>query len=177
MLKVNALPGVPAWAERAAMGAALTNVPSALWRLAIAMGVPVGLAPSEYDTMGVPGWGSLWLVLLSVVSELFAFLALGLVQGWGEVWPRWIPFLRGRPIPVLFATGLAGLGTLATTVYGVLFVYTTFHADMDASPWGICLLDIAYAPLLLWGPLLGATTVHYYRRRRGAASPHPAHVN
>jgi hypothetical protein len=24
----------------------------------------------------------------------------------------------------------------------------------------------AYLPLLAWGPLLGAVTVHYYRRRR-----------
>ncbi|MFC5143428.1 hypothetical protein [Streptomyces aureoversilis] len=148
------------------MGAALTNVPSALWRLAIVVGIPVGLAQSEYDQMGVPGWGSLWLVVLSLVSELFAFLAFGLVQGWGEVWPRWIPYLRGRPVPVLPVTVLAGLGTVATTVYGVAFVYTTFHAEMAASAWGTWLLNIAYAPLLLWGPLLGAVTVHYYRRRR-----------
>ncbi|SEE23649.1 hypothetical protein [Streptomyces sp. TLI_105] len=170
MLRVNALPEVPRWARLAATSAALVNVPSALWRLAIAVGVPVGLAQSEYDTMGAPGWGSLALVALSLVSEVFAFLTLGLVQGWGETWPGWIPYLRGRTVPVLPVTIAAGLGALATTLYGGLFVYTMFHAEMEASRWGTWLLDLAYAPLLLWGPLLAAVTVHYYRRRTTAAT-------
>jgi hypothetical protein len=173
MLRVNTLPNVPRWAQRAAVGAALSNVPSGLWRLAIAVGLPVGLAQSEYDQMHAPGWGSFYLVGLSVVSELLAFLTLGLVQSWGETWPRWIPYLRGHRVPVLPATIVAGLGALATTVFGAMFVYTSVDADMDASPWGTWLLNIVYAPLLLWGPLLGAVTVHYYRRRT-AVSPVPA---
>ncbi|GGT86899.1 hypothetical protein [Streptomyces lateritius] len=173
MLKVNAVPDVPRWARIAAVGAALTNVPSALWRVAIAVGVPVGLAQSEYDQMGAPGFGSLVLVGLSLVSEVFAFLTLGLVQSWGETWPRWVPYLRGRRVPILLGTGVAGLGAVATSVFGALFVYTSLNADMEGSAWGIWLLNVAYAPLLLWGPLLGAVTVHYYRRRM-AACPAPA---
>ncbi|MFF8280629.1 hypothetical protein ACF05T_31885 [Streptomyces lateritius] len=168
MLKVNAVPDVPRWARIAAVGAALTNVPSALWRVAIAVGVPVGLAQSEYDQMGAPGFGSVVLVGLSLVSEVFAFLALGLVQSWGETWPRWVPYLRGRRVPVLLGTGVAGLGAVATSVFGALFVYTSLNADMEGTAWGMWLLNVAYAPLLLWGPLLGAVTVHYYRRRMAA---------
>ncbi|MEU8435981.1 hypothetical protein AB0F18_24345 [Streptomyces sp. NPDC029216] len=171
MLRMNALPQVPTWARCAALGAALTNVPSALWRLAIAVGIPVGLAQSEYDQMGAPGWGSFALIGLSLVSELFAFLTLGLVQSWGETWPRWIPYLRGRRVPIALGTIMAGLGALAATVFGVLFVYTSLNADMEATTWGLWLLNLAYAPLLLWGPLLGAVTVHYYRRRKTAVSP------
>jgi hypothetical protein len=166
MLRVNALANVPRWARLAATGAALTNVPSGLWRVAISVGIPVGLAQSEYDQMHAPGWGSFYLIGLSLVSEFFGFLALGLVQNWGEIWPRWIPYLRGRRVPVMLATTLAGLGTLATTVFGALFVYTSVNADMAASTWGTWLLNIVYAPLLLWGPLLGAVTVHYYQRRK-----------
>ncbi|MDX3230029.1 hypothetical protein [Streptomyces sp. ME19-01-6] len=173
MLTTRALPNVPRWARLAATGAALTNVPSALWRAAIAVGIPVGLAQSEYDQLDAPGQGSFFLIGLSVVSEVFALLALGLVRGWGEIWPRWVPFLRGRRVPVLLATALAGFGTLATTVYGVLFVYTTFNADMAATTWGTWLLNIAYAPLLLWGPLLGMATVHYYRRRTAPGARQP----
>ncbi|MFV8128735.1 hypothetical protein [Streptomyces syringium] len=165
MMRVTTLSNVPRWAQRAAVGAALTNVPSGLWRLAIAVGLPVGLAQSEYDQMHAPGWGSFYLVALSLVSELLAFLTLGLVQNWGETWPRWVPYLHGHRVPVLPTTVLAGLGALATTVFGAMFVYTSMNADMDASPWGTWLLNIAYAPLLLWGPLLGAVTAHYYRRR------------
>ncbi|MGA4850990.1 hypothetical protein ACOBQB_33895 [Streptomyces sp. G5(2025)] len=168
MPKATVLPNVPRWAQLAALGAALTNVPSALWRVAIAVGVPVGLARSEYDQMGAPGPGSLVLVGLSLLSEALAFLTLGLVRSWGEVWPRWVPRLRGRRVPVMLGTALAGLGALATTVFGVLFVLTSLNADMEATTWGMWLLNIVYAPLLLWGPLLGAVTVHYYRRRTAA---------
>ncbi|MEV4440955.1 hypothetical protein AB0K09_18440 [Streptomyces sp. NPDC049577] len=173
MPRVTALPNVPRWARLAATGAALTNVPSALWRVAIVAGVPVGLARTEYDQMHVPGWGSFFLIGLSLVSELFALLALGLVRDWGEIWPRWVPYLRGRRVPVALATALAVLGTLATTVYGVLFVYTALNADMEVTSWGGWLIDAAYAPLLLWGPLLGAVTVHYYRRRTATAPTGP----
>ncbi|MFF6778919.1 hypothetical protein ACFY8W_35950 [Streptomyces sp. NPDC012637] len=171
MPRVNALPDVPRWARNAAMGAALANVPSALWRLAIAVGIPVGLAQSEYDAMGAPGWGSLVLFALSLFSELLAILTLGLVRSWGETWPRWIPYLRGRRVPVLLATVTAGLGALTASVYGVLFVYSAFNAEMEASAWGMWLIDIVYAPLLLWGPLLAAVTVHYHRRRTRTAAP------
>ncbi|MBZ4321325.1 hypothetical protein [Streptomyces huiliensis] len=171
MPSTKTLPDVPRWARRAATGAAWTNVPSGLWRLAIAAGVPVGLARSEYEQLQAPGWGSLYLVILSLISEALALLALGLVREWGEVWPRWVPVLRGRPVPVLFATSLAGFGALGTTVFGVLFVATAADADMDASLWGRWLLNAVYAPLLLWGPLLGAVTVHYYRRRTAASLP------
>ncbi|WP_431045877.1 hypothetical protein ACQUSR_29930 [Streptomyces sp. P1-3] len=161
---------VPRWARRAATAAALTNVPSGLWRIAIAVGIPVGLAHSEYEAMGAPGWGSLFLVCLSVVSEAFALLALGLVRPWGEVWPRWVPWLRGRTIPVAAAVVPAAFGVLATSVYGVAFVYTALNSELEAEPWGVVLLNVCYLPLLAWGPLLAAVTVHYYRRR----TAHPA---
>jgi hypothetical protein len=69
-------------------------------------------------------------------------------------------------------TGVAGIGAPATSVFGALFVCTSLNADIEATTWGIWLLTIVYAPLLFWGPLLGAVTVHYYRRRM-AASPAP----
>ncbi|MBC2879222.1 MULTISPECIES: hypothetical protein [Streptomyces] len=174
MPKTKSLPNVPRWARHAATAVAWTNAPSGLWRLAIAAGIPVGLARSEYEQMHAPGWGSLYLVALSLVSEALALLALGLVREWGEVWPRWVPVLRGRPVPVVLATALAGFGALGTTVYGVLFVVTAANADLEATVWGWWLLNVVYAPLLLWGPLLAAVTVHYYRRRTAGPAPVPA---
>ncbi|MER5214282.1 hypothetical protein ABT063_27850 [Streptomyces sp. NPDC002838] len=161
----RALPGVPTWARRAAAGAVWVSLPSGLWRLAAAFGVPLGLGESEYDAMLLPGWGLLILPLLSLAQEALAALTLGLVRPWGERWPRWLPGLGGRPVPVLAAVVPAGLGALACTVYGVLFVWTTFHAEMDIQPWGQWLMNACYLPIVAWGPLLGVVTVHYYRRR------------
>ncbi|MFI6639512.1 hypothetical protein [Streptomyces sp. NPDC050504] len=163
------LPGVPRWAELAAQAAAWANVPSGLWRLAIAVGIPVGLAQVEYDRMHAPGWGSFYLLFLTALSEGLALLTLGLIRQWGETWPRFIPFVGGRPVSVKVATGLGAFGAVATTIYGAAFIYSTFHADMEGARWAIWLLNATYAPMILWGPALGAVTVHYYQRRtRGA---------
>ncbi|MFD9323390.1 hypothetical protein ACFWDQ_38080 [Streptomyces sp. NPDC060053] len=48
-------PTVPRWAQRAAAATLWVSLPSALWRLAVALGVPLGLAESEYDSMLIPG--------------------------------------------------------------------------------------------------------------------------
>ncbi|MFB8087503.1 hypothetical protein [Streptomyces sp. NPDC055992] len=156
---------VPSWARHTAAAVLWTSLPSALWRFAVVAGVPLGLAESEYDAMLVPGWGYLLLPLLSVFQEALAFLTLGLVRPWGEVWPRWVPFLRGRRVPVLAATVPAALGSLACTAYGVLFVWTTLHADMAITPWGEWVMTVCYVPIVAWGPLLALVTAHYYRRR------------
>jgi hypothetical protein len=164
----RALPAVPAWARRAAAATLWVSLPSGLWRVAAVLGVPLGLGESEYDAMLVPGWGLLILPLLSLAQEAAAALTLGLVRPWGERWPRWIPGLGGRPVPVLAAVIPAGLGALVCTVYGVLFVWTTFNAEMDIEPWGQWLMNLCYLPIVAWGPLLGIVTVHYYRRRTRA---------
>ncbi|MEU9591629.1 hypothetical protein AB0D84_18195 [Streptomyces sp. NPDC048193] len=161
---VTAAP-VPLWARRVAAAVLWTSMPSALWRFAVVLGVPLGLADSEYDAMLIPGWGYLIVPLLSVFQEALAFLTLGLVRPWGEVWPRWVPRLRGRRIPVLAAAVPAALGALACTVYGVLFVWTTLHADMAITPWGEWVMTVCYVPIVAWGPLLAVVTTHYYRRR------------
>ncbi|KZM74727.1 hypothetical protein [Nocardia terpenica] len=156
---------VPPWARRAAAATLWICLPSSLWRLAVVIGIPLGLGEGEYATMLIPGWGYLVLPLLSAFQEALAWLTLGLVQSWGEVWPRWIPRLRGRPIPVPVAVIPAALGALACTIYGVLFVWTTLHAHMEITTWGEWLMNICYIPLMAWGPLLGIVTIHYYRRR------------
>ncbi|MFC9059067.1 hypothetical protein ACFTXB_13555 [Streptomyces sp. NPDC057074] len=143
-------------------------MPSAVWRFAVVLGFPLGLAESEYDAMLVPGWGCVVVPMLSVSQEALAFLTLGLVRPWGEVWPRWIPCLRGRRIPVLAAAVPAALGAFACTVYGVLFVWTTLHADMAITPWGEWVMTVCYVPIVAWGPLLAVVTTHYYRRRTHA---------
>jgi hypothetical protein len=56
------------------------------------------------------------MIVLSIVSELLAFSAVGLVSTWGEVFPRWIPVLGGRRVPTLAAVVPAALGTVVLTL-------------------------------------------------------------
>ncbi|MFD9243397.1 hypothetical protein ACFV0D_15960, partial [Streptomyces sp. NPDC059556] len=95
MMRVKALPDGPRWAVLAAHAVPLVTLPSGLWRLALVAGFPV-TRDAGWRSMGLGE--SVYVVSLSVVSELLAFLTLGLVRSWGEVFPRWMPFLGGRRV-------------------------------------------------------------------------------
>ena len=158
----------PRWARRAAVLAALTPVPSALWRLSMALGLPVGVDETYRQThYGFPGWGTYHVVWISALLVCLSCLTLGLVRPWGEMVPRWIPFIGGRPVRPLAAIVPAGAGAFALTV-----MWTTVFSDLGDifDTFGLegserIVVGAFYAPLLLWGPLLAAVTVSYAKRR------------
>lgn len=158
-----------------AKAAALTLLPSGLWRIAIAFGWDSGFAEGEQlHPSNFPGPASFYLIGLSVFAELLGLLSLGLVQRWGEVLPRWLPWLGGRRIPTMAAVIPASLGALAVTAITVLGAFTWSdpgNMGDPAAPHGTkgLIMTAAYAPLLLWGPLLAIVTVAYYRRRKHAS--------
>lgn len=164
---------VPTWARRAAELAALTPVLSSLWRLPLMFGVSMGMDDAFMaDMMAHPFWQRfLYLTGLGILTEGLAFLTLGLVRRWGEVWPSWLPGIGGRRIPpaVAIVPALAG-GLLAS----VLFTVAAFKWDENVgnpfTGWAL-LQTVAYAPLLLWGPLVLLVTAHYYQRRCGEQAP------
>lgn len=158
----------PVWADRVAHLVPLTVLPSGLWRIALGLGVPMGFAEGGEMADFPHPIGTPYVFALSVVCELFALLAIGLVRPWGEVFPRWFPLVGGRRVPVPFAVGTASLGAAAVTALGLVGAsgWTDAMADSD-SPHGFAgaVMTAAYAPFLAWGPLLAVLTVHYYRRR------------
>lgn len=173
--------GVPRWARIAALSVPFTVLPSSLWRVAACtFGAPITRGAVDYGNApsGLPGVSlGLYVIVLSIASELLAFTAVGLVATWGEAFPRWIPVLRDRPVPALAATIPAGLGS---TVLTLLWTWTavsfslgrgvdggplTGNAPLSLEDWQGLVAVVAYAPLLLWGPLLGAVTVSYWKRR------------
>ncbi|MER5930260.1 hypothetical protein [Streptomyces sp. NPDC002054] len=146
-------------------------LPSCLWRLLIALGVPMGWGPgSDLHHSYFPGWASLVLLSVCALQEAAGLLSLGLVQRWGEQVPRWVPGWGGRRIHPAVALVPAALGALAVT--GITFLGAWVWNDTNAanpnSPTGFfgSVFTLTYAPLLLWGPLLGILTVAYWRRRR-----------
>jgi len=152
--------------------AVLTTVPSGLWRMAMAVGVPVG-ADSDYrrQHFGFPGWGTVYVFGLTFLLVGLALLTLGLVRRWGEVTPRWIPFVGGRPVPRLAAVIPAFAGSVALTL---LWVVELSSAPEIFTVYGLqgvhrTVVYACYTPLLFWGPLLAAVTVSYARRTGPAA--------
>ena len=174
--------GVPRWARMAAYAVPLTVLPSSVWRIAVCtFHAPImrGDLGSALGSSGLPGVTlGLYVVLLSIVSELLAFATVGLVSTWGEVFPRWIPVLHGRRVPALAAVVPAALGAaVLTLLWTWMAVSMSLGLRIDGRPqaatapvsfgdWKGLVAVAAYAPLLVWGPLLGAVTISYWRRRR-----------
>ncbi|WP_192810017.1 hypothetical protein [Actinomadura rudentiformis] len=163
---------VPRWANVAARLVPLTVLPFGLWLIAMGLGVPLGFSGELADG---PSWRLTPSVLtFSLLIGFFAFLALGLVRPWGEVFPRWIPFAGGRNVPTLFAASVASLGAVAVTFVGFAGALGWYDTrDEAGAPQGVAawVMVLCYAPFLAWGPLLAIVTVHYLlRRTRGTHS-------
>lgn len=174
--------GVPRWARLVAYAIPFTVLPSSLWRISVCtLHLPIARPALDIgSSSGIQGLPlAAYVVILSVVSELLAFTAVGLVARWGEVFPRWIPVLRGRRVPVLGAVVPAAAGatflTLLWTWVAVTYLLgrridgsvTTGVRPLGFDDWQGWIAVVAYAPLILWGPLLGAVTFSYWRRRCG----------
>ncbi|MFD3326590.1 hypothetical protein [Streptomyces sp. NPDC058701] len=162
----TSLPSPPRWAVRAAHVTALFTLPSGIWRLLLAAGFSAGYTESGYEAMGFTGWGAVYVVGLTVGAELLALLTLGLVRPWGEVLPRWVPFIGGhRPNPRA-VTVVAGLGAGALTLTLTQFAFWWSFPHPDMTPLGSTIAGILYLPLIAWGPLLAAVTIAHHRRYR-----------
>ncbi|MGW3210307.1 hypothetical protein [Streptomyces sp. NPDC001135] len=163
-----AVPPPPRWARWAAHAVPLVALPSSLWRLAMTAGIPVGYSTAVLRSdYGIPGTGYLILPLITVLQEAAALLTLGLVSDWGLVAPRRLPLIGGRPVRTWAAVVPAALGALVMTAV-TISQYLAWDKVDSTNLTGVhrTVMGWAYAPLLLWGPLLAAVTVSYALRRR-----------
>ncbi|MGX1952275.1 hypothetical protein [Streptomyces sp. CB02115] len=169
--------GVPRWARRVACTVPLVVLPSGIWRLGV-------LFTEDKRGGAIEDWAmNGYIVFLTLLSEILAFTAVGLVARWGEVVPRWMPWLRGRRVPTAAAVVPATIGaTILTLVFTVIATVTTvtqsktngdpLPADFPskAGGWETVYFYAAYVPLVLWGPMLGILTYAYWRRRGSATT-------
>lgn len=127
-------------------------------------GVPLGIDADQHAEGMADGslWSGAWLGSFALVGTV---LTLGLVQRWGEVFPRWIPVLRGRRVPVGLAVVPASVVAVLVTSGGLALVSAGFSEGLiSADEWA------AVGPALLWplwGVALGWATLAYWLRRRG----------
>jgi hypothetical protein len=163
--QVSARPsGIVAWGRPAAIVAAIIPCLYAVTRLIWVLGYPLGLDPEMYEQdagkLVAPAVG------LSLFALVGAVLTLGLVQRWGEVFPRWIPGLAGRRVPVALAVVPASVVSVAILPAGLSMI----KGLLEMSPSEVLVNWAAFGPGVLW-PLwsvaLGAATAAYATRRRG----------
>jgi len=156
------------------------------WAVYVAMAVPIGYAltrwsfaldmPIGVDREGIrkeaaesPG---IWLAgaILATMGAGGAVLTFGLVRPWGEVYPRWIPRLRGKRVRPRTAIIPASLVAILITSAGLMNVRWLIigRFRLEEETWGLFLPQLFWP---LWGVALAVATVAYYLRRR-AACPH-----
>ncbi|MBT2405366.1 hypothetical protein J7I97_29265 [Streptomyces sp. ISL-87] len=160
---------VPRWADRVAHAIPLLMLPVCLWRLPFAFGHTMGLRMDGY----LPD--SPWVMVpyvfgLSVLSETVALLSFGLVRGWGEAVPGWVPLAGGRrlrPVVVLVPATLVSIGALALTADWILATFSLFGMEDGtfSGPGWLLAARVTSGLFNLWGPLLAALTWAYYVRR------------
>lgn len=148
----------PDWGTWVTVAAAVGPLPYGLTRLTWLTPWPFGM--DRASLVAEPGM-RLFGLFLGLAAIGASVLTIGLIRPWGEVFPRWLPWLRGRPVPVLVPAVLAVTVGAAITIAGRSVLQVAF--DEDA--WLLLVL-----PLPVWGPLLVAAGVAYHLRRRAACA-------
>lgn len=161
---------VPLWARRLSWAAFWVTVPSAVWRVLMIVGLMPGTAGlREFELADDAVVGYVYVFGLSIVQLGAAFLTVGLVQPWGEV------FL-GRRVPRVPVVAAGILGGLAVTWLFTISMVTqvlTGHRPDAGHVHGVPLavMVACYLPIVFWGPLELAATYAFWRRGRTVDVP------
>jgi hypothetical protein len=156
------------WGRIAVYVAMVVPVFYAVTRYSWALGIPLGIS-EKYLRLGQESgiWTSgLFLATFGLVG---AALMLGLVQHWGEAFPRWMIGLAGRRVPIALAVVPASIVSVLLMVGGISIWsgYAQMAGEAVASGQD---MGIVVGPTLLfpvWAVSLAVATLGYYYRRRG----------
>ncbi len=164
------------WGRIAVYVAMIAPVFYAFTRYAWALGLPLGMS-EEYLRQGQESGTWISGLFLATFALAGAVLMLGLVQGWGEIFPRWMLGLAGCRVPIVLAVIPASLASVLLAVGGIgiwsdlnqmIANWATSGAERIGPIWGV--ISFQLGPTLLfpiWGLALAVATLGYYYRRRG----------
>jgi hypothetical protein len=149
------------WGRWAVVVACLAPLPYEATRIAWYFGHPMGIT-RDFLTMMKDTPGMLEVGLGAAVASIAGgVLTHGLVHRWGEVYPRWVWFKAGRPVPPALAVVPASIVAIVLIPAGVMNV----RMEVTRESWGINGPGILW---IVWGLALGVAALVYYLRRRPA---------
>jgi hypothetical protein len=166
------------WGRIAVWVSMVAPVFYAFTRYAWALGFPLGMSEEHLRRGQESG---MWIsgLFLANFGLVGAALTLGLVQRWGEVFPRWMIGLAGRRVPIALAAVPASLVSVLLVVGGIsiwsgLDQLAARAASVAGEGVGIIgqIISVIGPTLLfpVWGVALAVATLGYYYRRRGPCS-------
>lgn len=135
-----------------------------LTRWAWALGFSLGIDPAFYQEGKEDG---LWLAGagLATFGLVGAILTLGLIQRWGEIFPRWMVGLAGRRVPHMLAVVPASLVAVLVTAAGFMYIRIVISRGVTARSWPMELPETLW---VVWGAALFTAAMAYHQRRRTA---------
>lgn len=154
------------WGRRAVVVAVTVPVVYALTRWAWALGIPLGVS-EDFLRQGADT--GMWLAgaALATLAVVGALLTTGLILPWGEAFPRWLPAVGGRAVPVALAVVPAVLVAAMVTAAGNMFI----RMILTGADFGGLAEIGALAPEVLWpawGAALAVAALAYAVRRSEA---------
>ena len=145
--------------------AVLATIPYDVTRLAWFAGWPLGLSRELHESLQDPPALLVVGLALGLLSTAGAALTHGLVAGWGERFPRWLPRVGGRSVPVMLAVIPASVVAVTLPPASIMFAGPKVNGGFELADWGVWLPSMFW---LLWAVGLGGAAWAYYLRRRGA---------
>jgi hypothetical protein len=154
------------WGRWAVAVTVIVPILYALTRWAWALGIPLGITPAFLRSGQASG---MWLAGagLATFGIVGAILTLGLIQRWGEVFPRWMIGLAGRRVPPALAIVPASLLAVIIASAGLMYVRQFLLAGFPPEGWATTAPELLWP---IWGVALGAAALAYYYRRRGVCA-------
>jgi hypothetical protein len=156
------------WGRIAVYVAMAVPVLYATTRYAWALGIPLGMT-EEHLRRGQESGTWISGLFLATFGLVGALLMLGLVQHWGEVFPRWMIGLAGRRVPIALAGIPASIVSVLLMVGGITIWsgYAQMADSAAANGEDVRIVVGPAALFLVWGAALAVATLGYYYRRRG----------
>jgi hypothetical protein len=161
----------PAWTTRMTYAAAALALPYPAVRIAWALGIPLGV-PGGY-LQGEEPLVRVGIAALGGLAVGGAILTIGLVRPWGEFFPRWIPVLRGRRVPIWFAVVPGLWAAVVISQMGLRMALWSVGelSEVSWDTWGEGLPGLFFLP---WGLTLAAAVYAYAVRRSSSADKREA---
>ena len=140
-------------------------------RYVVKIAAYAGFDPTEMADFGakvsarlaIEPW-RIWGLMLSSGAWAGIVLTIGLIRRWGEVFPRWMPLVAGRPVPVWVAAGPGSVVAAILCVSAVPMI-RMFATQSVGEAIGSAIIF----PLWFWGPALALAVWGYVLHRRQAA--------
>lgn len=148
------------WGRWAVCAAVVVPAFYTISRASWVFGHNLGVPQSIYDEGTGIIFGGLFMAALALGG---AVLTLGLIQPWGEVFPRWTWFAAGRRVPPPLAIIPATVIAVFVTSAGITEIRRLLDTGIGMDEWAIKGPGILWP---LWGIAIGVATYAYYLRRR-----------